>query len=81
MLGALQIAVLAALLTLIVSGCAPPKYVPVCSEHGGIKSMKSTDSTDEWATKDAVCNDGTQQRPVLIDDGKGKWHLAVPSER
>lgn|GEM_PF-7091251 len=71
-------AILTALLLLL--SCSQPKYVPVCSEHGGIKSMKVSDHTDDWATRDAVCKDGTQQRPMQFDDGNGKWHLAVPSD-
>ena len=71
--------VAAALLALL--SCSRPNYVPVCSEHGGIREMHVTDQTDQWATRDATCKDGTQQRPVQFDDGNGKWHLAVPSDR
>lgn len=68
-------------LVLVLLSCSHPKYVPVCSEHGGVKSMKLSDQVDQWATRDAVCKDGTQQRPMQFDDGHGKWHLAVPSDR
>lgn len=71
----------AAILTLVLLSCGQTKFVLVCSEHGGIKSITASDKSDEWATRDAVCKDGTSQRPVQIEDAKGKYHLAVPSER
>ena len=75
------IVVVTAVLALVLLSCAHTKYVPVCSEHGGIKTMTVSDHTDDWATRDAVCRDGTTQRPEQIDDGNGKWHLVVPSEK
>ncbi|HLW37483.1 MAG TPA: hypothetical protein VKR99_03545 [Candidatus Eremiobacteraceae bacterium] len=66
---------------LLLMSCSHVTYVPVCSEHGGIKTMIVSDHTDQWATRDAVCNDGVKQRPMQFDDGNGKWHLAVPSDR
>ena len=75
--------VLAATVTaaLLLWSCSHTRYVPLCSEHGGVKSITVSDNTDDWATRDAVCKDGTAQRPMQVDDGNGKWHFVVPSDR
>jgi len=73
--------VAAFLAALLLWSCAQVRYVPLCSQHGGIRSIKVSDNEDQWATRDAVCKDGTSQRPMQIDDGNGKWHFVVPADR
>jgi hypothetical protein len=78
----MNVTVIAALiLAVVLLSCSQTKYVPVCSEHGGVKTMTVSDHDDDYATRDAVCKDGTTQRPMQVDDGHGRWHLIVPSEK
>lgn len=65
----------------LVGGCAHVRYVPPCSEHGGVESKRVTDHEDQFATWDYTCKDGTSQRPEQIEDKNGRYFLAVPSER
>jgi hypothetical protein len=62
-------------------GCAHTHYVPVCSEHGGVRSRTVTDRNDRFATWDYTCRDGTAERPEQIEDANGHSQLVVPSER
>ncbi|MDQ6767883.1 MAG: hypothetical protein M3Z41_08750 [Candidatus Eremiobacteraeota bacterium] len=68
----------AVILGLLLWSCSQTKLVPVCSEHGGVKSM--TPSDGDYYTRDAVCKDGTTQRPEQVEDANGKYRLVVPSE-
>lgn len=70
-----------ALLAAVACSCAQTRYVPVCSEHGGVDSSHVTDKNDKFATWDFICKDGTQQRPVQVQDANGNQHLEVPSDR
>ena len=65
---------------LVSMGCSQTKYVPVCSEHGGIKTITGPDHVDEFYTRDVLCKDGVTQRPVQIEDRGGKFTFMVPAE-
>jgi hypothetical protein len=70
-----------AFIATIACSCGQTRYVPVCSEHGGVASSHVTDKDDKFATWDYVCKDGTPQRPVQVQDANGNEHLEVPSDR
>lgn len=78
-LGARIIAVAALALGLL--GCSHTAYVPVCSEHGGIKSISGPDHVDDFYTRDVLCKDGITQRPEQMEGPDGKSRFVVPSER
>ena len=81
MMTALSVTVAIFIGALSLWSCSQAKLVPVCSEHGGIKSMTASDKVDEYYTRDAVCKDGMVQRAEQVDDGNGTYHLVVPSDR
>ena len=68
-------------LGVVLCGCAQTRYVPVCSQHGGVSSSHVTDRDDQYATWDYICKDGTQQRPLQVEDPNGKYRLMVPADR
>lgn len=70
----------AVILCLLLWSCSQTKLVPVCSEHGGVKSMTPPDGSGDYYTRDAVCKDGTTQRPEQVEDANGTYRLVVPSE-
>ena len=61
--------------------CSKTTFVPVCSEHGGIKSVSAPDHLDDYYTRDVLCKDGITQRPEQRIGPNGKSELVVPSER
>jgi hypothetical protein len=63
------------------TGCSHTTYVPVCSQHGGIKEINGPDHVDDYYTRDVLCKDGITQRPEQIEGPDGKQRLMVPSER
>ena len=65
----------------VLLGCSPTKYVPVCSQHGGVRSSTVPDHLDDYATRDVLCKDGVTQRPVQVHNADGTDQLLVPSER
>jgi hypothetical protein len=74
-----QAIALAAALSLVA--CSHTTYVPVCSEHGGIKSISVPDHVDDYYTRDVLCKDGITQRPEQIEGPDGKSSFMVPTER
>ena len=65
---------------LVSTGCSQTKFVTVCSEHGGVKSITAPDHLDDYYTRDVLCNDGITQRPEQAEDQNGKDIFLVPSE-
>ena len=70
-----------AVLVAALLGCSHTAYVPVCSEHGGVKSISGPDHVDDFYTRDVLCKDGITQRPEQVEDPGGKSRFVVPSER
>ncbi|MBV8204330.1 MAG: hypothetical protein JO195_04820 [Candidatus Eremiobacteraeota bacterium] len=66
---------------LLAAGCSHTTFVPVCSQHGGIREINGPDHVDDYFTRDVVCKDGITQRPEQIEGPDGKQRLMVPSER